>query len=245
MSADPTAPVRAILLDVDDTLVDTRAAMVAAGTAAFTALWPQRSPQDHQRAALRYYEDPQRFFPEYAAGRLPFDDMRVARLREVQAALELAGEPTLASFEEAYVPAFQASITAFPDALRMLERVLARGIPVGLLTNSSAPPTRLKLEVLGLEDRFDVVVTADTLGFGKPDPRVYLHACEQLGHDPAETLCVGDSLEWDVLGAQRAGLGAVWLDRAGGTHPQARSVASLDELFPDEATDLGTGATAR
>ncbi len=100
------------------------------------------------------------------------------------------------------------------------------GLPVALLTNSAHAPTRVKLEALDLAERFDVVVTTDTLGFGKPDPRVYLEACRLAGRSsPADVVCIGDSLEWDVLGAQAAGLRAVWLDRAGvGTTEPVASV---------------------
>jgi putative hydrolase of the HAD superfamily len=74
-------------------------------------------------------------------------------------------------------------------------------------------------------------VTTDTLGFGKPDPRVYLEACRLLGSEPDGVVCIGDSIEWDVLGARAAGLRAVWLDRAGrGTREAVARVRGLDEV---------------
>ena len=106
-----------------------------------------------------------------------------------------------------------------------------QGLPVALLTNSAHAPTRVKLEALDLVERFDVVVTTDTLGFGKPDPRIYLEACRLLGAEPGRVVCIGDNVEWDVLGAQAAGLRAVWLDRAGrGTPEPVTSVRGLDEV---------------
>ncbi len=102
---------------------------------------------------------------------------------------------------------------------------------MALLTNSAHEPTRVKLEALDLHERFEVVVTTDTLGFGKPDERVYLEVCSRIGVAPARAVCVGDSLEWDVLGALAAGLRAVWLDREGrGTAEAVASVTSLVDL---------------
>ena len=86
---------------------------------------------------------------------------------------------------------------------------------MGLLTNSAAHATAEKLEVLELSGAFPVVATTDTLGFGKPDPRAFLHACERMGSEPARTAYVGDDLVVDALAAREAGLAGIWLDRRG------------------------------
>jgi len=225
------AGARALLLDVDDTIVDTRGAMVAAGAHAAAALWPHR-PGDHRSMAQRYYDDPERWFPRYAAGEVPFEHMRAGRLEEVATAFGVqVPDDGHHAYEEAYGPAFRAAQRLFPDVPELLSTAERRGLPIALLTNSAHAPTTVKLEALGLVDRFDVVVTTDTLGFGKPDPRVYLEACRLLGAGPAGVVCIGDSLPWDVLGAQAAGLRAVWLDREGrGTAETVASVRGLDEV---------------
>ena len=110
---------------------------------------------------------------------------------------------------------------------------------MGLLTNSAAHATAEKLDVLGLSGVFPVVATTDTLGFGKPDPRAFLHACERMGSEPARTAYVGDDLVVDALAAREAGLTGIWLDRrgtwAGGDVgvPVVRSLGELGRLLPD------------
>jgi putative hydrolase of the HAD superfamily len=224
--------VHAVLLDVDDTIVDTQRAMVAAGTEAAAAIWPGRSGVDHRAMAQRYYDDPERWFPRYASGDVPFDAMRSGRLAEVAVAFGLqVPDGAHRSFEDAYAPAFRSAQRLFPDVPGLLSAAEQAGLPVALLTNSAHAPTRVKLEALHLAERFEVVVTTDTLGFGKPDPRVYLEACRLLDAEPHRVVCIGDSLEWDVLGAQAAGLRAVWLDRGGlGTSQPVATVRGLDEV---------------
>lgn len=221
----------ALLLDVDDTIIDTRHAMVTAGTAATAAIWPDRV-QDHLAMATRYYEDPAGWFPRYAAGEIDFEVMRSSRLAEMAAAFGVAVPlDAHAFFEDAYAPAFRAAQRLFPDVPGLLAEAEGQGLVVGLLTNSASVPTSVKLEALGLQDRFEVVVTTDTLGFGKPDPRVYREACRLLGAPARRTVCVGDSMAWDVLGAKAAGLRAIWLDRAGeGTEEPVPVVADLEAL---------------
>lgn len=222
---------RGIVLDVDDTIVDTRGAMIEAGGVAMAALWPEHV--DHHRAmAERYYADPARWFERYASGELEFTAMRAGRLEEVASAFEL-GLPVdgYGAFEHAYAPAFRAAQRLFPDVHGLLDAADALGIPLVLLTNSSASVTEVKLEVLAIGQRFGAVVTTDTLGVGKPDPRTYLEACRLAGTRPEETVCVGDNLEWDVLGARAAGLRAVWLDRQGSPQEgDVPTVGSLHEL---------------
>lgn len=224
--------VHAVLLDVDDTIVDTQEAMVAAGTEAAAAIWPHRPGVDHRAMAQRYYDDPERWFPRYASGDVPFDAMRSGRLAEVAVAFGLAvPDGAHRSFEDAYAPAFRSAQRLFPDVPGLLSAAEQAGLPVALLTNSAHAPTRVKLDALDLAERFEVVVTTDTLGFGKPDPRVYLEACRLVGAQPHRVVCIGDSIEWDVLGAQAAGLRAVWLDRRGlGTSEPVASVRGLDEV---------------
>ena len=226
--------IRGIVLDVDDTIVDTRSSMIEAGAAAMAALWPERTGE-HSAMAQRYYTDPARWFARYASGEVEFTSMRRGRLDEVASAFSVALPPDgHGAFESAYAPAFRAAQRLFSDVDALLDAADDLGIPRVLLTNSSAEATAVKLEVLAITHRFGAVVTTDTLGVGKPDPRTYLEACRLAGTTPADTVCIGDNLEWDVLGARAAGLRAVWIDRdgtvAGPELPAVPTVRSLGEL---------------
>jgi putative hydrolase of the HAD superfamily len=215
----------ALLLDVDDTLIDTRVAMVAAGEAAAAVLWPRAGPAVHHAAGVRFQADPGDLFGRFTRGEMSFPEMRRARVADLMATFSLAAiDQVNDRFESAYAPAFASQMRRFDDVVPFVEAVSATGIPVGLLTNSSLAYTSQKLELTGLAGVFDVVVTRDTLGFGKPDVRAFHHACRLLGSAPRETLYVGDHLEIDAIGARNAGLGAVWLQRDQGEGPdQTRS----------------------
>lgn len=232
---------RAIVLDVDDTIVDTRAAMVEAGAAAMAALWPDLS--DHHAAmAERYYADPAGWFTRYSSGEVEFAAMRAGRLEEVAGAFELGLRAEgYGAFESAYAPAFRAAQRLFPDVDGLLDAADELGLPVALLTNSNAEATAVKLGALAIAHRFVAVVTTDTLGVGKPDPRTYHEACRLAGATPQDSVCIGDNLECDVVGARAAGLRAVWLDRHGGAgQPDVPTVASLHEVTVALRTgDLG------
>ena len=206
--------ITALLLDVDDTLLDTRAAMVAAGEAAAAALWPQAGPAVHQAAGARFHADHGGYFGKFTRGELSFAQMRQARVSELLEFFSLApSDDVFRRFDDVYEPAFAAKLRCFDDAVPFVEAVRVAGMPVGLLTNASSAYTSRKLEMTGLAGLFTVVATRDTLGFGKPDPRAVHHACRLLGSATSETLYVGDHLEVDAIAARDAGLAAIWLQR--------------------------------
>lgn len=244
-TADPWAlPVCGLLLDIDDTMVDTRGAMGTALRAAAENAWPQADSATWAAFANRYYADPGGYFDAYTRGEATFAQMRRSRTDEAATALGLPelSAPAFAEFEVVYRAAFARAQALFGDVAPLLDRAAAAGVPVGLLTNSGAVVTADKLAAVGLADRCPIVVTTDTLGVGKPDPRVFAHACGLLGVDAPYVVVVGDTIGTDVLGARGAGLRAAWLQRPGlpeprdagwGTpvdDPGVRIVATLDEV---------------
>ena len=131
------------MLDIDDTIVDTRSAMTEAGTHAAAALWPGQ-PADHRHMAVRYYDDPGRWFHRYAAGELSIERMRLARLQDVADAFGVAlPDDVLDRFLVSYVPAFRRSQRLFDDVPGLLAAADEVGLPVALLTNSTAAPNCL------------------------------------------------------------------------------------------------------
>lgn len=240
--------VSAVLLDVDDTLVDTTAAMVAAGAIGMAQVWPDQDELWCAAAAARFRSDPGGFFRRYITGELDFETMRAGRLAEVGQAHGLAVPGgALETFEAAFRPAFVARQHRFDDVLPFLAACEATGIAVGALTNSSADATFPKLEVTDLADRFATLVTRDTLGFGKPDARVFEAACERLGSEPAQTAYIGDEWDADIVGASGAGLQPIWLRRDGRAEAtglvDVPSITSLAQLSPTadglDIPDLG------
>jgi putative hydrolase of the HAD superfamily len=224
--------VRGVLFDVDDTLVDHSGAQ---RTAIVTYLASLGLDQD-DAAVSRWREAEERHFSRHLTGELTFQEQRRARVREMLAAdggAEL-DDATVDGWFAGFTTHFEAAWTTYDDVGAALAMVASRELAVGIVTNVDAKHQRRKLEIVGLGGCFDVVVGLDTLGFGKPDPRVFRHACELLGTQPCDTFFVGDRLDHDAVGARDAGLQAVWLDRSGSAGADVPDgitrVASLAEL---------------
>ncbi len=220
--------IRGLLLDADGTLWDTASAMIGAGEVAAGSLWPDAGVERVRAFALRWRADPAGYFRRYVAGELTFVAMREGRFAEAAAALGMPSGPDLAqAFVAWYAPAFHELLRAYPDAVRLLDRAAALGVPVRVLTNSSSTYTAEKIQMVGLPQLTGLVCSRDCLGVGKPEPAVYLHACERLGVEPQDVLFVGDELEPDAIGPRGAGLDSLWLVRA--ERDPSLDVAPTDE----------------
>jgi len=214
--------VTGVLFDADDTLYDTRAAMHVAGAVAAGHLWPGADPERVGAAGVRFRDDPEGWFAAYTRGEIEFDEMRERRIDEIGRWFGGGAVVTPAAFFARYEPAFHEALEGFSDVRPCVEDLLADGLVVGVLTNSSGAYTATKLSASGLDGVFDVVCSRDTLGFGKPDPRAFHEACRRLGTSPDTTLYVGDELETDPLGAAGAGMPAAWLVRGGPVPEEGR-----------------------
>jgi FMN phosphatase YigB (HAD superfamily) len=100
-----------------------------------------------------------------------------------------------------------------PDTVRELSR---HGVVLGVVSSAVYHPfLEWSLRRFGMLDAFDAVVTSASCGYYKSRPEIYRHALDTLAIDASHAVHVGDSYEYDVVGARSAGMRTVWFDRLG------------------------------
>ena len=101
----------------------------------------------------------------------------------------------------------------YDDVVETLQAMRARGLKLGIVSNWDS---RLRgiAEGLGLTALVDFLVISAEAGVRKPDPGIFRLACEKAGVRPEEAFHIGDLAEEDVVGAQRAGIRAVLIERS-------------------------------
>ena len=132
----------------------------------------------------------------------------------------------------------------FPDVPPLLASLRNEQIQLGIVTNASQPMVMrdAELEVHGLLGYFPACrVAAADAGVLKPHPRIFEQALDTLGASPQETVFVGDNWQADIQGAQGLGMRTIWRARdcettGGDRHAQLASFADLppilDEWYP-------------
>lgn len=101
------------------------------------------------------------------------------------------------------------AVRPFDDVEPVLDRLRQhRRLLLGTVSNGFAD-----LGKIGLAQHFQTSIAAHSFGCAKPDPAIFHAACAALNVAPAETVYAGDDPLLDVVGAQQAGLHAVWINR--------------------------------
>jgi phosphoglycolate phosphatase len=180
---------RAVLFDLDGTLVDTAPDMVAVLQAMQAA---------HDVVPVPY-EVGRRYVSNGSIGLLrlgfPHDDIDV-------------GHPLQGEFLERYAEVVCQDSQIFAGVDGLLEALEEADRPWGVVTNKPEYLTTPLLEALGLAARCACVVGGDTLSVRKPDPAPLLLACDMAGVEPHRTVYVGDALR-DIEAGLAAGMATV------------------------------------
>jgi putative hydrolase of the HAD superfamily len=128
---------------------------------------------------------------------------------------EQAGGRPCRSLVEAAVPArvhaVRADTVLRPDAVRTLAAIKARGLRTGVISDCTHELPAF-LPGLPVAPLLDARAFSVELGVCKPDPAIYLAACDQLGVIPEDCLYVGDGGSRELTGAAAVGMTAVRLD---------------------------------
>ncbi len=102
------------------------------------------------------------------------------------------------------------AVELLPGAAAAIDAAAVLG-PVGIVTNGPRDGQQTKLDALGLRESFDVLVYGAELPRKKPHALPFEQALAALELPAERVLYVGNSLEYDVAGAQNAGMPVAWL----------------------------------
>jgi putative hydrolase of the HAD superfamily len=221
---------KAILLDLDETLFDHRHSCEA-GLAAVRERYPELQQKSVEQLELEFYHLLNEMHQVVLQGRMTLEEARVERFRLILRGCGLEVDaPELQEVADFYSQVYQAARRPVPGAVEMLTALRAQGITVAVLTNHMTHVQVDKLEACGLLPLIDHLITSEDVGVQKPDPVIFHKALEICGVQPQDALMVGDSWSADILGAQAVGLPSVWLNRRRTLIPDPEAALEIFEL---------------
>jgi len=106
-----------------------------------------------------------------------------------------------------------ASTELFADTIPSLKKLKEKKFKLGLITNSNIVRTPFVLNKSNLKDYFDSITLSYKLGKIKPDSALFEKALKELNVKPDETVMVGDSLQGDIIGAEKMGIKGILIKR--------------------------------
>jgi phosphoglycolate phosphatase len=233
-------PVRAVIVDLDGTMVDTLGDFQVAlnGMLADLGL-PETARQSVERAVGKGSEHLVR---TVLAQQLRWTGIQTAA--DVQA-LQPAGEALvaqgLAHYQRHYRRINGLHAKVYPGVKEGLANLKAQGWSLACLTNKPLAFAQELLKIKGLDGFFTAVFGGDSFERKKPDPLPLIKTCEALGTLPAQTLMVGDSQN-DAQAARRAGCPVVLVTYGYNHGEPVRSVDA--DGFVDSLAELTAQVTA-
>ncbi len=126
-------------------------------------------------------------------------------------------------------------VVLYDDVAPVLTDLKERGLILGLISNVDRDITPL-YQKLGLSAWLQLVITSQDTGFSKPHPGIFQAALKQAKVKPSEAIYVGDQYQFDVVGANGAGMLGILLDRHGyaeeaANSPRIRSLTQVAEYL--------------
>jgi len=192
----------ALLLDLDDTLLDDRSAS-ANGFVAFLSAHRHKCAFSDDAEALQAWRDAaNRHWLRYEQGEISFQEQRRCRVRD------FLGEPLSDAAADAsfrvYQEAYEASWRLLPDVSEFLSRT--RSIPKVIITNGDRETQLRKIDATGLRPHVRGVVTPGDCGHWKPSITIFRAALELLSVRPEDCLMIGDDVRRDIEPAAALGM---------------------------------------
>jgi putative hydrolase of the HAD superfamily len=245
--------VRAVIFDLDETLIEEEtsndAAALAAGEIAFARYGVDRvallaSLRRRSRELflagpmIDYCRDIGISAREALWGSFKGDDSSLAQLRDWMPTYRLhswMGALNDLGIEDDALAAELAKFFAIDRRRRHVvfaetEQVLhelKKYFRLALLTNGAPDIQGAKIEGSNLASFFETIIISGDHGFGKPDPRIFRLTLERLKVAPREAVMIGDSLNRDIAGARAAGIRTIWINRYNRTLSDSHAVPDV------------------
>ena len=126
-------------------------------------------------------------------------------------------------------------IRTFPHVQPVLNELKRRNLMLGVLSDF---PVLTKLAYMNLEGLWDCALASEEAGYLKPNPEPFLLASRQLNVDPSEILFVGNSYEYDIVGAKKVGMKAALFTRGRWHNGKADVVFSSYKNFIGDIEEI-------
>ncbi len=209
--------IKAVVFDLDNTLVDFMAMKRQAVDAAIAAMQDAglKLPSEEIRSRIDEIYKLKGIEFQNVFDQLLFDEFSKIDYK------------ILSSGVIAYRRAREAALVPYPHVIMTLMELMKLQLKLGVVSDAPGREAWLRLCYLNLHHIFDAVVTFDDTGERKPAPGPFRKVLEKLSVKPSEALMIGDWAERDVVGAKQVGMKTVFA-RYGDTFGTVHSHADYD-----------------
>ena len=206
--------IKAVFFDLDGTLCDSDTAWSISQRDMFQLLREHYPDISEEVLTKAWGTVHQKLFQQLDAGKIFMAEVRDSRFACLFKALDLPTDKVMEDLSGFFCSRYLASLRLYED-VTVLEELHAYHI--GIVTNGAhdehTDSQLSKVQHLGLSERIQSLTISGEIGIRKPKIGIFKVACERASVLPTEALFVGDTIQNDIVGANRAGMTSVFIDR--------------------------------
>lgn len=203
--------VTSLIFDLDDTLCDYQQAMENAKKNMTVTL--ESSSVTPSFFWEIYHELEPGLFRQFVKKKLTIEEYRFRRFADVLREFDIVDTQLTQNLNVSYMNGANHNIQLFADTLPFLRKMKERNMEGVVLTNGPSDGQHSKIAALGLRDHLKKFYISTEIGYSKPMKEAFQYVLDDLQLTASEVLMIGDSIEYDIEGAERAGIQGILLDR--------------------------------
>lgn len=216
---------RHFLFDLDDTLVDYKAAEQVSFSSTMQMIGVSNCPDG---LLFQFQQENEALWREFQTGAIAKEWMRLERFRRAFAAYDIDADPASAS--EMFVECLAETVIAV-DGAEAVCSALSKIGEVAIFTNGIEDVQRRRLAKSGLGDHISFIATSEAAGFSKPDRRFFEHWRSSFrDFDQDVAIMIGDRLETDIAGAIAFQIHSCWYNPCGDDHGDTVPTFQINKL---------------
>ncbi|HOW89988.1 MAG TPA: HAD-IA family hydrolase [Elusimicrobiales bacterium] len=192
--------IKAVIFDIDNTLMDFMRMKRASVAAAVDAMLDAGLTMTKEKMYESIFET---YWKEGIEDQNIFDKVLIKEFGQIDYRILAAGIV-------GYKRAKEGHMTLYPRVRPALTELMRRGVAMGVVSDAPRLAVWQRIVTLGVHHYFDHVVTFDDTGERKPSPKPFRKILGLLGVKPREAIMVGDWVERDIKGAKAMGIRSAW-----------------------------------
>ncbi len=221
--------IKAVLFDLDDTLVNSKKAEYDAICelkkmySEFDKVKDDEFAQIWNNITLEIYE-------EYLKGKISFEKSRMKRMQGLfgNYLINISEAEAKNKFRD-YRKIYEANWNLFNDAEEVLKNLKSK-YKLVIISNGNGKQQRRKIEHTGLNKYFSNIVISSEVGCSKPEKEIFDIACQMVDSEPKNCVMIGDKYKVDIEGSLNAGMQGIWVNREKENSSYEYQIKELKEL---------------
>jgi len=199
-----------ILIDLDDTLIDTAANTKAAVEEIYEDYDFEKYFGSFSDFFSFYHHNVSKLWIGYNNGSVTKEDIQKNRFYETLKHIEDFNDDKIKSINDDYIERIVKKEALIEGAIDLLDYLKQR-YRIHILSNGFSEMQYQKMESARLcASDFDHIILSDVVGVNKPHPDIFAYSLNKIGAKKEEVIMIGDNIATDIMGAYNSGINQIW-----------------------------------